>query len=857
MSIKKQEKRLANQEGMPLTRRHFVQASAALVSMPFFAQNAQANLDKSLPIANIDEKPATVVATCSTFDCGGKCDIRAHVKEGIVTRITTRPDADLDEQMPIMRACVRGRGYRKFTYHADRLKYPMKRVGKRGEGKFERISWDEATSLIAENVTRLTQQHGAASRFLTVNTAVTGGIFSGDTMMKKLFNLTGGYLPYYHSVSLGNTAKVTPYTYGVSKTGSSLDTLADTPLVILWGHNPNETIFGHTNHYFQKMKNNGTKFIVVDPRYSDTAQSLADQWIPLLPTTDNALMDAMMYVIVTENLHDKAFIDKYVVGFDEDHMPEGVPANESLMAYLLGKKDGIAKTPEWATKITRVPANTIRQLAREYAMTKPAALIQGWGPQRHICGERTARGSTLLAAITGNVGKKGAWAAGYGGIGNRQSIRGPNIGKNPVTAQISIMNWMQAVEDASKVTPEDGLIGVDKLDSNIKMIFSLAGNYLVNQNPDVNAAAKLLEDESKVEFIVVSDLYMSPSAKYADLVLPETSFLERWNIGNTWGTGNYFLLSEKVVEPAFERRSDYEWISDVAEKMGVKEAFTEGRTEKEWIAYLVNTNKERFKDRPDFPTFDELLKTRRYLFKDAPFVAFEENIRDPENHPFPTPSGKIEIFSKRLYDMNNVDIPALSHYVPAIEGPEDKLTEKYPLQMLTWKGKNRANIYTTVGSKEKAEVAQKLGANHVINYREKDFATEIPVLTQGKGVDVILDIIGGDYVEKNYQVAAKFGRVIQVGMMKGAPKNLNMMPLMLKRLIHTGSTMRSRTPEEKTHIAQELKQQVWPLIIKGQIKPIINAVFSLQEVAKAHQLMESGDLIGKVVLEIDMNKSLV
>ncbi|MBG6015728.1 DMSO/selenate family reductase complex A subunit [Proteus mirabilis] len=691
MSIKKQEKRLANQEGMPLTRRHFVQASATLVSMPFFAQNAQANLDESLPIAKIDEQPATVVATCSTFDCGGKCDIRAHVKDGIVTRITTRPDADLDEQMPIMRACVRGRGYRKFTYHADRLKYPMKRVGKRGEGKFERISWDEATSLIAENVTRLTKQHGAASRFLTVNTAVTGGIFSGDTMMKKLFNLTGGYLPYYHSVSLGNTAKVTPYTYGVSKTGSSLDTLADTPLVILWGHNPNETIFGHTNHYFQKMKNNGTKFIVVDPRYSDTAQSLADQWIPLLPTTDNALMDAMMYVIVTENLHDKAFIDKYVVGFDEDHMPEGVPANESLMAYLLGKKDGIAKTPEWATKITRVPANTIRQLAREYAMTKPAALIQGWGPQRHICGERTARGSTLLAAITGNVGKKGAWAAGYGGIGNRQSIRGPNIGKNPVTAQISIMNWMQAVEDASKVTPEDGLVGVDKLDSNIKMIFSLAGNYLVNQNPDVNAAAKLLKDESKVEFIVVSDLYMSPSAKYADLVLPETSFLERWNIGNTWGTGNYFLLSEKVVEPAFERRSDYEWISDVAEKMGVKEAFTEGRTEKEWIAYLVNTNKERFKDRPDFPTFDELLKTRRYLFKDAPFVAFEENIRDPENHPFPTPSGKIEIFSKRLYDMNNVDIPALSHYVPAVEGPEDKLTEKYPLQMLTWKGKNRAN----------------------------------------------------------------------------------------------------------------------------------------------------------------------
>lgn len=143
--------------------------------MPFFARNAHANSDKSLSIAQNDEEPATVVATCSTFDCGGKCDIRAHIKEGIVTRITTRPDNELDEAMPIMRACVRGRGYRKFSYHADRLKYPMKRVGKRGEGKFERISWDEATTLIAENITRLTEKHGAASRFLTVNTAVTGG----------------------------------------------------------------------------------------------------------------------------------------------------------------------------------------------------------------------------------------------------------------------------------------------------------------------------------------------------------------------------------------------------------------------------------------------------------------------------------------------------------------------------------------------------------------------------------------------------------------------------------------------------------------------------------------------------------
>lgn len=218
---------------LPVSRRRFMQAGAALVTLPFMTTGAGAAADDSLPQVSSGDAGADVIATCSTFDCGGKCDIRAHVKEGIVTRITTRPDADLDEDMPVMRACVRGRGYRKFVYHADRLKYPMKRVGKRGEGKFERISWDEATTLIADNITRLTQKYGAASRFLTVNTAVTGGIFSGDTMLKKLFNLTGGYLPYYHSVSLGNTVKVTPYTYGVAKTGSSMDTLAHTPLVIL------------------------------------------------------------------------------------------------------------------------------------------------------------------------------------------------------------------------------------------------------------------------------------------------------------------------------------------------------------------------------------------------------------------------------------------------------------------------------------------------------------------------------------------------------------------------------------------------------------------------------------------------
>ncbi|HFF1655926.1 MULTISPECIES: DMSO/selenate family reductase complex A subunit [Providencia] len=683
----------------PLTRRRFIQGSSALMAVPFLAANTVASTPENpdiIPTKTINNEGERVVSTCSSFDCGGKCDIRAHVKEGVVTRISTRPDADLDEEMPIMRACVRGRSYRKFVYHPNRLKYPMKRVGKRGEGRFERISWEEATTLIASNMQRINEQYGPASRFVSLSTGVTGGIFSGANMLRRLFNITGGFLENYHSVSNGNTMAVTPYTYGTSASGSTLDTLENTPLVILWGHNPNETIFGHSNHYFQKMKKNGTKFIVVDPRYSDTASSLADQWIPILPTTDNAMMDAMMYVIISENRHDQAFIDKYTVGFDEHQMPDGVPENESLVAYLMGKKDGVVKTPEWAEPITKVPADTIRQLAREYAGTKPAALMQGWGPQRHICGERSARGATLLATITGNVGVKGGWAAGYGMAVTpdlRKTLAGPSLFENPVKAKINITNWVQACEDKSLVTPNNGLKNAEKLDTEIKMIFSLAGNYMTNQNPDILHAAKVLEDESKVEFIVYSDLYMTPSAKYADILLPETSFLERWNVGGTWGTGNYIILSEKVIEPEFERRSDYEWLCEVAEKLGVGEKFSEGRTEKQWIEHLVNDAHQK---RPEdgIPTFDELLVKRRHLLKHKPHighVAFEKNINDIEKHPFETPSGKIEIFSKRLYERHDVDIPALSHYVPAIEGPEDALTTRFPLQLITWKGRNRAN----------------------------------------------------------------------------------------------------------------------------------------------------------------------
>lgn len=159
-----------------------------------------------------------------------------------------------------------------------------------------------------------------------------------------------------------------------------------------------------------------------------------------------------------------------------------------------------------------------------------------------------------------------------------------------------------------------------------------------------------------------------------------------------------------------------------------------------------------------------------------------------------------------------------------------------------------ATVLVTVGSEEKQRACLALGADLAINYHTQDFVEEARKFTSGKGVDVIVDIIAGDYVARNYRAAALNGRIVQIGVQNGPAKELNLMPMLTKRLTHTGSTLRSRSVPEKAQIAQELEQQVWPLLQQGKLKPVVFRVFKLEEAAAAHRLMESGVHIGKIVL---------
>jgi len=621
-----------------------------------------------------------IVSTGGRNNCGGKCVIKATVQEGCILNVATD-----DSLSPQIRACVRGRGYRQLYMTGRRLRYPMKRAAERGTGKFKRISWDEAVDIITSEWVRIRDRHGPTSRYVNYSFGVAA-LLRGDYLTKRLLALDGGFLDYYNTYSFGCVHIATPYIYGDVFSGNSLEDMLNTKLLILWGHNPTETMFGsERGYYLAQLKEKGVRIVVIDPRFSDTA-AFADEWIGIKPSTDGAMADSMAYVIWSEGLLDRRFIDKYCLGFDEEHMPSdasGELAGLSYESYLFGKADGVVKTPEWAEAITGVPAGTIVRLAREYATAKPACLQMGWGPQRTGNGEQTTRSIAVLPCLTGNVGIPGGGAAGQGYL---QVVTGPAfpIPPNPVSVQIPCFLWTKAVERGTTMTKRgDAMLGeAEKLDSNIKMILNLGGNTLINQHSDINDTVRILKDTSKCEFIVCSDVFMTPSAKFADILLPATSLFESDNMVAPWAFGAYIIYLNQAIEPLFGCRFECDWIREVADRLGHLETFDDGHTDcTQWLEHIYNGLRGKYDELPDFETFRQ---AGIYKYKNPRhYIAYEKQVS--EGVPFATPSGKIEIFSRRLYDMDNPDeIPAIPKYVPCPEGPADPLTATYPLQLIGW-----------------------------------------------------------------------------------------------------------------------------------------------------------------------------
>ena len=609
----------------------------------------------------------------------------ATVSEGCLLSI--EPDTD---GTPLrFSGCPRGRAYGHTYLTSKRLRFPMERIAARGEGKFRRISWEDAVSKIAE-ATRLTKkEYGPGSRFV-INAAGVSAAIRGDRFMKNLLSLDGGYLDYYNYYSAACAAYIAPYIYGKVRAGNHESTYVDSKLIIMWGFNPATCHYGlGTKDYFMKAKEKGAKIIVIDPRMSDTVMTMADTWIPIRPSSDTALIDAMAHTIWKEGLQDQQFMDKFCIGFDEDHMPDGVPTGESYHSHVFGLRDGVEKTPQWAEKITGIPASVIRELAIEYACTKPAALLPGFAPQRTLVGEQVCRGFVALACMTGNVGLNGG-STGIPYLKEGHDAPGMSLLDNPFPGKIPVFQWTRAIDRPDTVNPEyTGLKGVSKLDSGIKIIYSLASGIVMNQHSNSNDTKRILQTEGKLSYLILSDLFMTPSAKFADILLPGVSFFEIDNIPSPWADDDYLLYNHHITEPLFKGRFEYEWIREVARLLGLKREFDCGLSgADQWLRHVYDQCR---RSEAELPEFDEFKEKSFYVYKShKPLVNFSENIN--EGVPFNTPSGKIEIFSKTLYDMNRPeDIPGSPGHIYCAEGPEDPLKEKYPLQLIAYHTKRRCH----------------------------------------------------------------------------------------------------------------------------------------------------------------------
>ncbi|GGD16379.1 dimethyl sulfoxide reductase subunit A [Franconibacter daqui] len=693
--------------------------------LPFIPKSLAAQT--SLPPSS----PERIIWSACTVNCGSRCPLRMHVVDGEIRYVETDNTGDDNyDGLHQVRACLRGRSMRRRVYNPDRLKYPMKRVGKRGEGKFVRISWEEAFDTLAREMQRIIKTYGNEAIYLNYGTGTLGGTMTrswppGKTLIARLMNCCGGYLNHYGDYSTAQIAAGLNYTYGGWAEGNSPSDMENSQLVVLFGNNPGETRMsggGVTYYLEQAREKSNARMIIIDPRYTDTGAGREDEWIPIRPGTDAALVSGLAWVMITENLVDQAFLDTYCVGYDEKTLPAGAPANGHYKAYILGQgDDGIAKTPQWAATITGIPAARIVKLAREIASAKPAFISQGWGPQRHSNGELVSRAIAMLPLLTGNVGIHGGNSGAREGAYAMPFERMPTL-ENPVQASISMFMWTDAIVRGPEMTAlRDGVRGKAKLDVPIKMIWNYASNCLINQHSQINRTHEILQDDNLCELIVVIDNHMTSSAKYADLLLPDCTASEQMDFALDASCGNmdYVIFADQAISPRFECKTIYEMTSEIAKRMGVEQQFTEGRTQEEWLRHLYEQSRKALPELPDFDTFRQ-----QGIFKkrdpDGHFVAYKAFRDDPQANPLSTPSGKIEIYSSQLaqiagsWTLEKGDvIHPLPVYSPGFEHYDDPLREKYPLQLTGFHYK--ARTHSTYGNVDvlKAACRQEMWMNPI------------------------------------------------------------------------------------------------------------------------------------------------
>ncbi len=693
-----------------------VATTSGLVELGAGQQQAKAFAYEPYPK---DDQLTTVVTSCD-HNCGSRHMLVAHKKGDVIVRLSTDDGRYQEggkfgfetEQVPQLRACLRGRSYRSRLYSPERLLYPMLRVGERGEGKFKRVSWDEALDYVARKMVDIKQKYGPTAILDQAYAGTSYGVLHKsdqiEGLLARFLGLFGCRTNSWSVPSYQGTTFSSRMTFGTITDGNEDDAFAHSKLIIMWGWNPAYTFHGGNTFYYMRLaKQRGCKFVVVDPQYTDSAASYDAWWIPIKPNTDAAMLAGMAHHIFANNWQDQKFIDKFCQGMDAGTMPKQFADRQNFKDYILGKYDNTPKTPEWAEKICGVPAADIKKLAEMYARTKPAALKASWAPGRASYGEQYNRMAAALQAMTGNIGILGGSAEGVGKGWHPEAVAYPyDQYANVWYASIKSDRWAHCVLNYPNVKREE--IGLwpraDQWDGkipNIKAMFWHGSdwfNQLTNINKEIQAIKKL-------ELVVCMDSTITPSGLWADVLFPIATHFERQDVALPWYKGHYYIHRPKVIEPLGESKTDFQVFTELAYRIEKLDPTVKDfgkrynpRAPRDYFqnndatdeAYLADwwSNKVQ-KHQGVSMSWADFKKHGVYKFVlDRPQVAFEAEIQ--HGKPFATPSGKIEILSTTLANTKDwtktqygYEIPYIPKWIEPFESLNHEKARKYPFHMIT------------------------------------------------------------------------------------------------------------------------------------------------------------------------------
>ncbi|RHZ90811.1 Asp-tRNA(Asn)/Glu-tRNA(Gln) amidotransferase GatCAB subunit C [Cereibacter sphaeroides] len=542
----------------------------------------------------------------------------------------------------------------------------------RGKEPFVEVSWETALDLVAGEVERVRRTHGNEAIFGgSYGWASAGRFHHAQSQVHRFLNTAGGYVWHTASYSLGAAHVIMPRIVArmdeLMSQHTSWDVMAEhTELFVTFGGVPRKNAqsspggagFHRVTPGLHAMAEAGVRFINVGPFEDNLDPVCRAEWIRCRPNSDTALMLALAWQLVADGRHDAGFLATHCTGFDR------------FLPYLTGEADGVAKTPDWAAPLTGVPAERIVRLAREMADHRTMLNI-AWSLQRAEFGEQPFWMFVTLAAMLGQIGLPGGgFGAGYGPANTmgtpHRKLPGPTLsqGMNPVARYIPVARIADMLLNPGAEFLHDG---ARRTYADIRMIYWAGGNPY-HHHQDLN---RLETAWQKPETIVIHEPFWTASAKRADIVLPVTTAMERNDLGYSSQEG--FLVAMRQIRPPFaEARNDYDIFLGLAERLGLAEAFGEGRDEMGWLRHLYGQMRGRWAEKgvaiPEFDTFWEqgLVDLSSEA---APVVMFEAFRADPEAHPLSTPSGKIEIFSEAIASF---DLPDCSGH-PEWRAPREWL----------------------------------------------------------------------------------------------------------------------------------------------------------------------------------------